>query len=100
VRPLEFFPVDPARFPAVGTARRAGELGGAAPCVLNAANEAAVAAFLGGRCRFTEIVPLVAETLETASMPASPDLDELVALDAWARGEVDRACEAARILPS
>jgi len=77
-----------------------GELGGAAPCVLNAANEAAVAAFLGGRCRFIEIVPLVAETLEAASMPASPDLDELVALDAWARGEVDRACEAARILPS
>jgi 1-deoxy-D-xylulose-5-phosphate reductoisomerase len=83
--PLEFQEVDPRRFPAVGLARRAGEAGGAAPCVLNAANEAAVAAFLGGGCRFDEIAPA----------PASPSLDELVALDAWAREEVGRACAAA-----
>ena len=87
-RPLEFHPVDPERFPAPALARRAGEAGGAAPCVLNAANEAAVAAFLAGRCRFTDIVPLVAETLDAASLPQSPGLDELVALDAWARRSV------------
>jgi len=89
--PLEFLPVDGARFPAVGVARRAGALGGAAPCVLNAANEAAVAAFLAGRCRFTEIVPLVAETVEAADLPAAPGLEELVLLDVWARDAVDRA---------
>ena len=57
-------PVDGARFPAVGArARGAGERGGLAPCVLNAANEEAVTAFLGGRCRFDEIVPLVSDAL-------------------------------------
>ena len=94
-KPLEFHPVDPARFPAPGLARRAGETGGGAPCVLNAANEAAVAAFLAGRCRFTDIVPLVAETLDAAPLPPAPSLDDLVALDAWARGHVDRHAGAA-----
>jgi 1-deoxy-D-xylulose-5-phosphate reductoisomerase len=94
--PLEFRPVDPARFPAVALARHAGEAGGGAPCVLNAANEAAVAAFLEGRCRFTDIVPLVAETLEAASLPAqTPSLDDVVALDGWARTAVDRALSVA-----
>jgi len=95
VHTLEFHPVDPARFPAPGLARRAGEMGGGAPCVLNAANEAAVAAFLHGRCRFTDIVPLVAETLEAAPLPAQPSLDELVELDAWARRAVDHAVDTA-----
>jgi len=94
VSPLEFHPVDPLRFPAVGLARRAGEAGGGAPCVLNAANEAAVAAFLGGRCRFDEIVPLVERALQAAPSTGSPSLDDLVALDAWAREEVGRACVA------
>jgi 1-deoxy-D-xylulose-5-phosphate reductoisomerase len=95
--PLEFHPVDPARFPAVALARQAGEVGGAAPCVLNAANEAAVAAFLEGRCRFVDIVPLVAETLEAATLPAEPGLDELIALDSWARAGVAHACAAAEV---
>jgi 1-deoxy-D-xylulose-5-phosphate reductoisomerase len=93
--PLEFHPVDPRRFPAVGLARRAGEAGGGAPCVLNAANEAAVAAFLGGRCRFDEIVAFVERALEAAPAVAAPSLDELVGLDSWAREEVGRACVAA-----
>lgn len=94
--PLEFFPVDPQRFPAPALARRAGEMGGGAPCVLNAANEAAVAAFLGGRCRFTDIVPLVAETLDAAPLRSDvPQLDELIELDAWARRTVDGGVDAA-----
>jgi 1-deoxy-D-xylulose-5-phosphate reductoisomerase len=97
--PLEFQEVDPRRFPAVGLARRAGEAGGGVPCVLNAANEAAVAAFLDGRCRFTDIVPLVAETLEAASLPAQPGLEQLAALDTWARRTVERACAAAEVTP-
>jgi 1-deoxy-D-xylulose-5-phosphate reductoisomerase len=92
---LDFLPVEPARFPAVALARRAGETGGAAPCVLNAANEAAVAAFLAGRLRFVDLIPLVAETLDAAELPSSPDIDELVAIDAWARAAVDRASTAA-----
>jgi 1-deoxy-D-xylulose-5-phosphate reductoisomerase len=92
--PLEFHPVDPRRFPAPALARRAGEMGGGAPAVLNAANEAAVAAFLGGRIGFMEIVPLVAETLEAAVLPDEPTLDELVALDAWARRAVEDGVQA------
>jgi 1-deoxy-D-xylulose-5-phosphate reductoisomerase len=89
--PLVFEPVDPRRFPAPALARRAGEIGGGAPAVLNAANEAAVAAFLAGRCGFTDIVPLVAETLEAAPLPQSPALEELVELDAWARRSVEES---------
>jgi 1-deoxy-D-xylulose-5-phosphate reductoisomerase len=88
--PLEFHPVDPRRFPAPALARRAGEMGGGAPCVLNAANEAAVAAFLTGRCGFTDIVPLVAETLDAAPLPDGPSLDDLVELDIWARRAVEQ----------
>ncbi|MFN2451341.1 MAG: 1-deoxy-D-xylulose-5-phosphate reductoisomerase [Candidatus Dormibacteria bacterium] len=91
---LEFRAVDPDRFPAVGLARRAGERGGAAPCVLNAANEAAVAAFLDQRCRFDEIVPLVERSLERADLPDRADLDALVALDRWARDDVDSSLRA------
>jgi 1-deoxy-D-xylulose-5-phosphate reductoisomerase len=92
--PLEFQPVDPRRFPAPALARRAGEMGGGAPAVLNAANESAVAAFLAGRIGFTEIVPLVAETLEAAALPDSPDLDALVELDTWARRAVEDGVQA------
>ena len=89
VPPLEFSAVDPERFPAPGLARRAGEMGGGAPCVLNAANEAAVAAFLAGRCGYREIVPLVERILESAELPVAPSLDDLLHLDAWSRSAVD-----------
>jgi 1-deoxy-D-xylulose-5-phosphate reductoisomerase len=85
--PLRLLPVDPQRFPAVGLARRAGERGGLAPCVLNAANEVAVAAFLDGRCRFDEIVPLVAATVDAAPSDSATSLDAILEADAWARRE-------------
>jgi 1-deoxy-D-xylulose-5-phosphate reductoisomerase len=88
---LQFFEVDTARFPAVALARRAGQLGGAAPCVLNAANEAAVAAFLSGRCRYVDIVPLVETALERVERPESPGIDDLIELDAAARRLVGAA---------
>jgi 1-deoxy-D-xylulose-5-phosphate reductoisomerase len=83
--PLEFHDVDPVRFPAVGLAQRAGEAGGVAPCVLNAANEVAVSAFLGGECRYDEIVPLLADAVGAASAVHAPSLDDVLAADAWAR---------------
>jgi 1-deoxy-D-xylulose-5-phosphate reductoisomerase len=85
--PLRLLPVDPQRFPAVGLARTAGERGGLAPCVLNAANEVAVAAFLEGRCRFDEIVPLVAATVDAAPADSATSLDAILEADAWARRE-------------
>jgi 1-deoxy-D-xylulose-5-phosphate reductoisomerase len=83
--PLEFFEVDTARFPAVALARAAGEAGGIAPAVLNAANEVAVAAFLDHRLRFDEIVALVAQTVAAAPTMAAPALADILDADAWAR---------------
>jgi 1-deoxy-D-xylulose-5-phosphate reductoisomerase len=86
--PLEFLPVDGARFPAVALARSTGERGGLAPCVFNAANEEAVMAFTAGRCRFDQIVPLVSDALAAFHDDGASSLDGVLAADAWARGFV------------
>jgi 1-deoxy-D-xylulose-5-phosphate reductoisomerase len=61
---LTFEAVDPRRFPALELGRRCLEWGGDSGCVLNAADEVAVEAFLDGRLAFGDIVPLVSEVLE------------------------------------
>ena len=61
---LDFRPVDDQKFPAIGLAKRALEAGGAAPLILNCANEAAVAAFIVGNCGFLGISSVVGDTLE------------------------------------
>jgi 1-deoxy-D-xylulose-5-phosphate reductoisomerase len=82
---LDFEAPDPARFPALTLARNALSAGGARPAILNAANEVAVAAFLGGRVGFLEIAAIVADTLARYD-PAAPDsLDAVLAIDAEAR---------------
>ncbi len=86
--PLEFLPVDGARFPAVALARSAGERGGLAPCVFNAANEEAVMAFTAGQCRFDGIVPLVSDALAAFPDGDASTLDGVLEADAWARGFV------------
>jgi 1-deoxy-D-xylulose-5-phosphate reductoisomerase len=67
VRELTFEAPDLDRFPALALARRAMESGGAAPTVLNAADEVAVAEFLAGRIGFTAIAALVGATLDAAA---------------------------------
>ncbi|MFP5380318.1 MAG: 1-deoxy-D-xylulose-5-phosphate reductoisomerase, partial [Vicinamibacteria bacterium] len=67
---LTFEPVDHEAFPALGLARAAAIAGGTAPCVLNAANEVAVHAFLGERLPFLGIPAVIEETLER--LPAAP----------------------------
>jgi 1-deoxy-D-xylulose-5-phosphate reductoisomerase len=86
--PLEFLPVDGARFPAVALARATGERGGLAPCVFNAANEEAVTAFAAGQCRFDEIVPFVRAALAAFDGGDASTLDGVLDADAWARGFV------------
>ena len=61
---LDFAPPDRERFPCLALAYRALEQGGTAPCVLNAANEEAVAAFLDGRADFLAIPAVVQATLD------------------------------------
>ena len=82
---LTFEAVDLDTFPALRLAREAAETGGTAPCVLNAANEVAVHAFLDGRIRFPGIAATIERVLE--EMPAKPvgHFDDLFAADAEAR---------------
>jgi 1-deoxy-D-xylulose-5-phosphate reductoisomerase len=82
---LEFGAPDEEAFPCLSLARQAGEAGGTAPCVLNGANEVAVAAFLGGDLPFLGIAEVVERTLEAAESPPARDLADLVAIDAEAR---------------
>ena len=82
---LTFEPPDLDSFPCLRLARQAGEAGGSAPCVLNAVDEVAVAAFLDGRLRFTGIAEVVERMLE--EMPAEPvsHFEDLFAIDTEAR---------------
>ena len=82
---LEFSAPDEEAFPCLALARAAGEAGRSAPCVLNAANEVAVSAFLDGRLPFLGIPDVVEGTLNVTNTVAARDLDELVAIDAEAR---------------
>ena len=82
---LEFEAPDPVRFPALALARDALNAGGARPAILNAANEVAVAAFLGGRIGFLEIAAIVSDTLDRYDPPAPATLDAVLAIDAEAR---------------
>jgi len=72
-------------FPALDLARQAAERGGVAPAVLNAANEVAVAEFLGGRIAFPRIWEIVAAVLEGSADRGGDDLEVLLAADRAAR---------------
>ncbi len=82
---LTFRAPDEDRFPATRIARHAAEAGGAAPAVLNAANEVAVAAFLAGQIAFTRITAHVETVLSQFAPPAPASLDDVIAIDAEAR---------------
>jgi 1-deoxy-D-xylulose-5-phosphate reductoisomerase len=82
---LEFFAPDFDKFPCLALAYRAGRMGGTAPAILNAANEAAVARFLQERLRFVDIPEVIAAVLDEAEVIQDPGLEQVLAADAWAR---------------
>jgi 1-deoxy-D-xylulose-5-phosphate reductoisomerase len=82
---LTFEEPDPKRFPALSLARRAGEVGGTLPAVLNAANEVAVEGFVNRRLSFCQISEAVARTMERHQPIMDPSLEEIIEADAWAR---------------
>ncbi len=82
---LEFGAPDLDAFPCLALARAAGELGGTAPCVLNAANEVAVAAFLENNLHFLGIPDVVERTFARIESVPARDLAELAEIDAEAR---------------
>ncbi|HHS1495910.1 TPA: 1-deoxy-D-xylulose-5-phosphate reductoisomerase [Neisseria meningitidis] len=84
---LTFQKPDFDRFPCLKLAYEAMNAGGAAPCVLNAANEAAVAAFLDGRIKFTDIAKTVAHCLSQDFSDGIGDIGGLLAQDARTRAQ-------------
>ena len=77
-----FAPIDHARFPAIDLARRCGEIGGAMPAIFNAANEEAVAAFLKGEIKFTEIIEIVDAVLQHLASTAPTTLGDIADVSA------------------
>jgi 1-deoxy-D-xylulose-5-phosphate reductoisomerase len=82
---LTFEPVDLEAFPCLRIAREAARAGGTAPCVLNAANEIAVHAFLEGRLRFLEIPAVIEQALEELGSEPVSSFDSLYEADRQAR---------------
>ena len=84
---LTFEDPDPDRFPALELARRAGEIGGTLPAVLNAANEVAVEAFVNRQINFPQISDAVRRTMERHKVVSHPTLEQILEADTWARRE-------------
>ncbi|MBU0980147.1 MAG: 1-deoxy-D-xylulose-5-phosphate reductoisomerase [Nanoarchaeota archaeon] len=78
---LTFDEPDLERFPCLGYAYEAGRIGGSMPCVMNAANEVAVKAFLDGTIGFSDIPRLIKEQMQKHQPVMRPELDELLDLD-------------------
>jgi len=95
---LTFENPDYERFPSLRLAQEAGRLGGTMPAVFNAANEVAVARFVGEQIGFLQIPETVEKVmkvhevngLEGSSWVASPSLDAILKADLWARKEAER----------
>jgi 1-deoxy-D-xylulose-5-phosphate reductoisomerase len=86
---LNFQPPDFERFPALRLGYEVARKGGTLGAVLNAANEAAVAAFSSGKIRFAEIPRLVERAIRSHRLQHAPSLDDLLEADRWARRMVD-----------
>jgi 1-deoxy-D-xylulose-5-phosphate reductoisomerase len=82
---LRFEAPDLRRFPALGLAQEAARAGGSRPAALNAANEVAVAAFLGGELNFAQIPAVIESVMASTSGGDIRDLDDVLAADAEAR---------------
>jgi 1-deoxy-D-xylulose-5-phosphate reductoisomerase len=91
---LEFEAPDDVRFPALRLARQALLAGGGAPCVLNAANEVAVAAFLQRRIGFLDIAAIVDHVLQQIGVTTADSVDAVLELDTRARDAALRCCSA------
>lgn len=83
--PLRFFEPDLNEFPCLRLALEAAAAGGSMCVALNGANETAVAAYLAGQVAFGDIPRAIADTLAQHDALPHPTLDEILAVDAWAR---------------
>lgn len=82
---LTFEKPDLDTFRGLGLAFAAGRTGGTLPCIMNAANEVAVEAFLQGQAGFLDIYTLIEKAMDAGEVVYQPDLEQLLAADQWAR---------------
>ncbi|WP_081136725.1 1-deoxy-D-xylulose-5-phosphate reductoisomerase [Halomonas sp. BC2] len=97
---LEFEAPDEALFPCLRLAREAIQKGGAAPAILNAANEVAVDAFLSETIGFSEIAEVVAAVMAQPYQGAAATLEQVLNADRWAREQADVIVRQRRAEPS
>ena len=88
---LNFEPPDMEKFPALAIAYDVARRGGTLGAVMNAANEVAVEAFLGGRIAFGRISDLVGLTIRRHRLVQEPTMDDLMEADRWARAATAEA---------
>jgi 1-deoxy-D-xylulose-5-phosphate reductoisomerase len=89
VRPLEFLPPDPDRFPCLRLGYEAGRAGGTMPAVMNAANEVAVTSFLEEKVSFTAIARVIEEVMSRHAPVGISNLEAVLSADAWARNQAE-----------
>ena len=94
---LDFEEPDLDRFPCLAMAFEACDIGHTMPTVLNAANEAAVSAFLERRIGYVQIPEVIRRTLDAHSIVETPELDNIYTADRWARARAEK--EIQRIVP-
>jgi 1-deoxy-D-xylulose-5-phosphate reductoisomerase len=87
---LTFEEPDWERFPALKLGFEAARCGGTLPAVLSAADETAVAHFLTGGLKFTDIFKVVRKVMDKHKIVEKPTLEEIIAADVWAREEAER----------
>ncbi len=87
---LSFLPPDTEKFPALRLAYEVLNMGGTAPAVLNAADEVAVGLFLSERIGFPQISKIVEEIIRRHDVTSSPDLEDILTADRWAREVIDK----------
>lgn len=93
VKNLTFIKPDQDKFPALGLSYKALNSGGTSPCVLNAANEQAVQAFLKQKIGFADIIFMVKEVLRSHKVVKKPKLNDILEADVKAREKAERLIE-------
>ncbi|HDL18093.1 MAG TPA: 1-deoxy-D-xylulose-5-phosphate reductoisomerase [Bacteroidetes bacterium] len=97
LKQLTFFHPDSQKFPNLRLAVEALKMGGTAPAILNAANEAAVQKFLAREIRFTAIPELIETALSRRPVRKNPTLDDILQEDRWAREFVRNAVQSGKV---
>ena len=96
LKALSFAAPDFEKFPCLAHAYHACETGGTLPCVLNAANEVAVAAFLNEAVAFVHIPEIIAHTMTAHQVMGNPEMDDILNADRWARRTAENYIEQLR----